>query len=96
MSFFQITIAETQLSFPCHYDETVLTAMFRLPMAPLHHGCCGGGCGICKMKIIAGTYVKFKRMSQAHVSPAEEANGIVLLCCIKPRSNLIISKWKGE
>jgi hypothetical protein len=46
------------------------------------------------MQIKAGEYQKVKRMSRAHVSEEEEKKGIVLLCCIRPQSDLIISKIK--
>jgi len=93
---FQITIADTAQTFYCDRDESVFAAMIRFNRYALNQGCCGGGCGICKMKIHSGDYEKFKRMSRAHISASEEAENTVLLCCIKPRSDLIISKGKGE
>lgn len=55
-----------------------------------HHGCCGGGCGICKARIISGEYEIVSRMSRVHVSLEEESAGTVLLCCVQPRSDLKI------
>jgi len=46
-------------------------------------GCGGGGCGICKVRITAGT-VAARRMSCAHVSEAEKEQGFALACCIVP------------
>ena len=44
------------------------------------------------MFIRTGDYEKVKRMSRAHVSEEEEKAGFALLCCVQPRSDLIISK----
>lgn len=44
------------------------------------------------MQIDDGQYEKVKTMSRAHVSETEEGAGIVLLCCVQPRSDLLISK----
>jgi len=44
------------------------------------------------MRIDSGEYEKIKRMSRAHVSEDEEKTGLVLLCCIQPRSDLVVSK----
>lgn len=92
MNTFQITIVETEQSFPCRTDESVLAAMISFKLGPVTHGCCGGGCGVCRMKIIKGEYTKFKKMSRAHISETDEEKDIVLLCCVQPRSNLLISK----
>ena len=42
------------------------------------------------MRVAEGKYERVKRMSRAHVSETEEENGIVLLCCVQPRGDLII------
>lgn len=78
-------------SFPCREDEFVLSAMLRAGSGPVRHGCCGGGCGVCKMHITGGEYDAAKAMSRAHVSESEQRSGTVLLCCIKPKSDLIIA-----
>jgi len=92
MSTFLISYDQSDVSFPCSEEETILAAMIHANRGPIHHGCCGGGCGVCRMKILVGKYEKVKKMSRAHVSEADEKNGIVLLCCVQPRSNLIVSK----
>lgn len=69
----------------------------RLPV-----GCRRGGCGVCRVRVLAGEYDKGP-MSRAHVSAADEAAGVVLSCCIYPRSDLslrletpVVVKAKGE
>jgi ferredoxin len=66
--------------------------MIRAGCGPIRYGCCGGGCGVCRMRIVDGTWEVFKNMSRAHVSEEDEKNGIVLLCCVQPRSNLTVAR----
>lgn len=42
------------------------------------------------MQIVEGAYHVEKKMSRAHVSGEEAARGILLLCCVQPRSDLTI------
>jgi len=44
------------------------------------------------MKIVSGDFKVVKNMSRAHVSKEEGEQGIVLVCCVVPVSDLIISK----
>jgi len=82
----------TEVNFSCAGDEAVLSMMFRNGKGPLRYGCCGGGCGICRMKVVSGEWFAFKPMSAAHVSEDDKKRGVVLLCCIQPRSDLVIAK----
>ena len=91
---FTISVRETGESFPCGTNETVMAAMLRSRRGPLKCGCFGGGCGVCRMTIDAGRFEKVKRMSRAHVSEADERENVVLVCCVQPRENLIISGGK--
>jgi ferredoxin len=50
-------------------------------------GCRGGGCGVCRVRILDGTY-DTRRMSRRHVSEADEHAGIVLACRTIPTSDL--------
>lgn len=50
-------------------------------------GCRGGGCGICKVRIINGQYEK-KMMSKAHIGDFEHNNNIVLACRVFPLSDM--------
>lgn len=52
-------------------------------------GCRRGGCGVCRAKVIAGDYRRGP-MSREHVSPSEEAEGIVLTCAIYAQSDLTL------
>lgn len=86
----QVTIAGTGISFMCKEDESVLKGMSRLGKKGIPLGCCGGGCGICKVEISDGLYVS-KVMSRQHVSEEEEAQDQVLACRVMPRSDLTVT-----
>lgn len=88
---YNIRVMESGSVFPCRENERVIEAMRRSGSGPITHGCYGGGCGVCKMKITSGDYRLVKKMSRAHISEAEEKEGIVLICCITPQSDLMIS-----
>ncbi len=69
----------------------------RLPV-----GCRRGGCGVCRVRVLSGDY-RSDVMSRAHVSAEDEAEGVVLACCIYAQSNLslrletpVAVKAKGE
>ncbi len=88
---FRIT-SSTGETFSCRADESVLAAMRRANAGPIRHGCHGGGCGVCKMRVVSGSYIAFQPMSRAHVTIEEAQCGYVLLCCIQPTSDLTLEQ----
>ncbi len=52
-------------------------------------GCRGGGCGVCRVRVVSGT-VDAKRMSARFVSADDLADGIVLACRVVPTSDLVL------
>lgn len=89
MESYLITIEPTGEQFRCREDRSVLVGMEQLGNRGIPVGCRGGGCGVCKIKIIEGTATR-KRMSRAHVSADDEANGIVLACRVFPTSDMSV------
>lgn len=87
---FTIAVKNTGKTFSCAEDQAVLKAMIHGRGGPLNHGCCGGGCGVCRMRV-EGDWFAFKPMSAAHVSESDKKQGIVLLCCVQPRSDLVVA-----
>lgn len=87
---YTITVQESGKTFVCAPDCSVLSAMIAARCGPVHHGCCGGGCGVCRMRVVSGDYHVFKNMSRAHTDPDARPD-IVLTCCIQPRSDLVIA-----
>ena len=96
MAAYRVTVYETGESFLCAEDEFVLTAMMAARRGPIRYGCCGGGCGVCRMRVVSGSYKLVKRMSRAHVSENDELEGIVLLCCVQPLSDLTVALPPGN
>ena len=88
---YRITVQDSGLSFECGDDSPVFEAMLRNGKGPVKNGCCGGGCGVCKARIISGSYSAFKPMSAAHVSEDDVKQNFALLCCIQPRSDMVIT-----
>ena len=87
----KVIVQNTAIAFDCDEEDSVLHAMIRHRCGPVGHGCCGGGCGVCRAKIVSGDFNAFKTMSAAHVTEADKKEGIALLCCIQPRSDIIIA-----
>lgn len=75
--------------FDCAADERVLLAMERCGASDIGVGCRGGGCGICRIKVVDGDYTTGK-MSAAKVSESERAAGFALACRLFPAGDLVI------
>ena len=87
MVYYTVLIEETGETFRCSPLESLLFGMERLGKKGIPVGCRGGGCGVCKVEITAGTYLK-RVMSRAYVSAEEEAADRVLACRVKPTSDI--------
>lgn len=66
-------------SFGCAADRDVLRAMECLGRKGIPVGCRGGGCGVCKVRVIEGAF-RTGVMSRACVSSEEQADGYALAC----------------
>jgi ferredoxin len=86
---FEITIADTGERFACDDGQDVLAAMERLGRRGIPVGCRGGGCGVCRVQVVAGRF-RTQRVSRAHIGEAERAAGICLACKLIPESNLTL------
>ena len=90
----KVTLAETGEEFSCGEEQHLLQGMqtFRVgaPMLKvIPVGCRGGGCGVCRIRIVSGDY-EAKKMSHKHVSEESQAEGVALACRVYPRSALQI------
>lgn len=90
--YHQIEVLDTGARFLCGEHECILEAMKRAHCGPIRHGCFGGGCGVCKMRIVSGSYAIVKKMSRAHVTEQERQAGTVLICCVRPLGKIIIAQ----
>lgn len=85
--YFNVLIEETGESYRCSPQETLLAGMERLGKKGIPVGCRGGGCGVCKVEITEGSFVK-RVMSRDYVSVEDEAAGRVLACRVRPTSDI--------
>lgn len=87
---YRITINDVDagvVSFNCSDQQTVLRGMEALGNKGIPVGCRQGGCGVCKVEVLEGTYRK-RVMSREQVSEDDENAHRVLACCIWPTSDL--------
>lgn len=84
---FDVTITNTNETFRCGDNDSVLKAMEQLCRRGIPVGCRNGGCGICKVRVLEGSCATAK-MSRAVVSLQEEQQGCALACRLYPRSDL--------
>ncbi len=89
MVHYTVIIEETGQSYRCSAAESLLAGMEKLGKKGIPVGCRGGGCGVCKVEIVAGTYEK-RVMSREYVSLEEEASGVVLACRVRPTSDVVL------
>jgi ferredoxin len=93
---FEVKIAETGECFSCGSEQSVLDGMVQLGRRGIPVGCRGGGCGVCKIEVLAGSF-QSKVMSRSHISAEDERQGRVLACRIFPSSDIelcVIGKMK--
>lgn len=80
-------------SFSCSPTERVLIAMERAGVKCVPVGCRGGGCGICKVRVLSGEFTAGK-MSAAHITAEEAQDNYVLACQLYPRSDILIETMR--
>lgn len=83
----RIHIENCATTFDCAEGENVLRAMECLARKGIPVGCRGGGCGVCKVQVIAGEY-RTGAMSRACVSAEEQQQGYALACKLIPKTDL--------
>ncbi len=86
---FSVYIEDSDETFTCPEDKKVLASMESAGNRGIQVGCRQGGCGVCKVEVIRGTY-RARVMSRAHITEEDEACQRVLACCIWPESDLVI------
>ena len=87
--YFTITIEDTGEMYRCSDHRTVLEGMESLGKKGIPVGCRGGGCGVCLVEVLSGSYTK-QVMSRDHVSIDDEMNDRVLACRIWPTSDITL------
>ncbi|MCF8155701.1 MAG: 2Fe-2S iron-sulfur cluster binding domain-containing protein [Rhodoferax sp.] len=96
MTIHTVTLEDDGSSYRCSDTLTLLEGMESLGKKGIPAGCRGGGCGVCKVQVLSGSYTK-RVMSREHVSEQEESKGCVLACRVRPTSAIalrVIGKMK--
>lgn len=83
---FAVNVAQTDETFPCAANESLLTGMLRLGRKGIPVGCVNGGCGVCKVRILDGDTKALGPISRAHVTREEERLGYTLACRVAPQT----------
>lgn len=85
---FSVTFAKTRRDIECGAHEHVLDAAKRAGLR-LPSSCTQGMCGTCKVKLVSG---EVDMHHNGGIRQREIDQGMVLLCCSKPLSNLVVDK----
>lgn len=88
-TMFEVALPEAGLRFACRRGQSILEAMRSVHHVAIGAGCHNGGCGVCKVRIVAG-HIESGPMSAAHVTAAERGAGLVLACRAYPVSDCAI------
>ncbi|TAM10704.1 MAG: 2Fe-2S iron-sulfur cluster binding domain-containing protein [Nevskiaceae bacterium] len=83
----RIDIVDDAVHFDCPEGVDVLHSMIALGRRGIPVGCRGGGCGVCKVRVLGGAY-RTDRMSRARITEEEEKQGFALACKLYARGDL--------
>ncbi len=86
-----ITLLPFEKQFTCGDNETILQAAIRQGLN-LRYGCKHGGCGMCKAQVVEGDVDNTEASSFALLD-FEKQQGLSLLCCAYPESDVSIELW---
>ncbi|PCI54634.1 MAG: ferredoxin [Alphaproteobacteria bacterium] len=86
---FRIFIEGHDDQIPCPGDKSVLKNMEMRGLTHIAVGCRGGGCGVCKVRVISGAYT-ISKMAVGKVTKEERKLGYALACCLYTRGDLKI------
>lgn len=90
---FSVALGESR-GFDCDAQRSVLDAMMSRGRSGITVGCRGGGCGVCKVRVVRGRY-RTGVMSAACVSAAEREADVALACKLFPDSDLVLEVLGG-
>lgn len=86
---YRIQVINREQIYWCESGKNLLTGMESDNQQCIHVGCRGGGCGVCKIRIVSGDYQQ-KRMSKAHIDENDKQQGFALACRVFPTGDMVI------
>ena len=91
----QVTIHPDGITITAAEDETLLRALGRAGLR-YRVGCKRGGCGVCKLHLLAGE-VRYERpIADSVLSDDERVEGICLSCRAVPLTNVVVELQEGD
>lgn len=84
---YAITLDDSSQRFDCAEGLNVLQGMMLRGRRGIPVGCRGGGCGVCKVRVLDGRY-STGMMSAGCVSLEERESGMALACKLFPETDL--------
>ena len=87
-----ISIANSSRSFNAAADQPLLQAAHDAALN-LPHSCKGGNCGACKARLLRGE-IRYPNGAPLGLSAAEVADGLILLCQARARTDLSIETFE--
>ena len=85
---FNITMVNDEIEFKASGKKHLLSSMISNGLNKAPNGCHGGGCGVCKIKIISGE-ADILAMNVKRVSLKEQEEGYALACRVFPKSDIV-------
>ena len=91
----EITILPDGLTVSAGPDDNLLRALARAGLR-YRVGCKRGGCGICKVTLLAGEVSYERPIADSVLSDDERVEGICLSCRAVPLTNIVIELQEGD
>ncbi|WP_368780872.1 2Fe-2S iron-sulfur cluster-binding protein [Alicyclobacillus fastidiosus] len=88
---YQVHVLESGQVLNVSEGEKLLDAAVRQGERAILQGCRGGGCGMCKVRVITGDYDLVGKCSVVVLPPGDRQAGYVLSCKTVMKSNAVIS-----
>ena len=88
-SSFVVYVEKTNVHWYCRRGQSIAEGADGAQRGHLLAGCRGGGCGVCKVQVKAGS-VTMRPHGCNTLTESERSQGIVLACCAEPQSDIII------
>lgn len=84
-----VTVLPDGVSVETRAGEAILTALYRSGYG-YRTGCRRGGCGVCKVDLVAGTVTYPAKIADTVLPAAERAAGTCLTCRAVPDGDVVV------
>jgi ferredoxin len=86
----RIHVQGTEVDIAAYPGETMLDALKRTGNA-IRVGCRRGGCAICKVEVIEGTFEYTRPIADTVLTAEEKGRGTCLTCRAVPTADMVVS-----